>query len=190
MVSLRLIGFGGWRWEEKKRRSQEMSEGDIHKAAAGFWLSRPLVNIIQFTYPAYASFKALQTDEPDDDQQWLSYWIIVGIFNILEFFLDIIMRFLPVPFYYEFKILFLLWAQLPFTKGAFHLYKTIVEPWLRKYEGSIDEALASAGYKGKVLIKKGLHELLARGQKLTATQSQPGVQFQGLDEITESEKDQ
>jgi receptor expression-enhancing protein 5/6 len=29
-----------------------------------------LVNILGFLYPAYASFKALETKEADDDKQW------------------------------------------------------------------------------------------------------------------------
>jgi len=52
--------------------------------------------------------------------QWLSYWIIFSLFTLVEFFLDIILAW--VPLYYEAKLIFILWLALPQTKGALKLW--------------------------------------------------------------------
>ena len=36
-------------------------------------------NVVGFVYPAYMSFKAIETeDDVDDDIQWLTYWVVFG----------------------------------------------------------------------------------------------------------------
>lgn len=35
-----------------------------------------LTNIVGFGYPAYASFKAIESADKDDDIQWLTYWYL------------------------------------------------------------------------------------------------------------------
>jgi receptor expression-enhancing protein 1/2/3/4 len=49
---------------------------------------------------------------------------------------------LRIPFYYLFKMLFLLYLALPQTQGASYLYQTQLEPTLRAHEQQIDAALA------------------------------------------------
>lgn len=46
--------------------------------------------------------------------------------------------------YYEAKIVFIAWLTLPQFQGATVLYRTLIEPALRKYEGEIDEGIARA----------------------------------------------
>ena len=45
-----------------------------------------LCNLIGFFYPVYASIKAVETDNKEDDTRWLIYWIIYAFFNIIETF--------------------------------------------------------------------------------------------------------
>lgn len=47
-----------------------------------------------------------------------------------------------IPFYYLFKMLFLLYIALPQTQGASYLYQTQLAPALRAHESQIDAALA------------------------------------------------
>lgn len=47
-----------------------------------------------------------------------------------------------IPFYYFFKMLFLLYIALPQTQGASYLYQTQLAPALRAHESQIDAALA------------------------------------------------
>ena len=42
-----------------------------------------LTNFIGLLYPAYKSFKSLQTKDKDDDSQWLTYWIVFSFSNLL-----------------------------------------------------------------------------------------------------------
>jgi len=46
--------------------------------------------VVGYAYPAYCSFKALRTVDEHDDHQWLMYWIVFGLFNVFEFFADIL----------------------------------------------------------------------------------------------------
>jgi len=82
-------------------------------------------NLFAFV-PIYASFKALRTIEKDDDEFWLTYWVVYGSLGLFESFFDVI--FFWMPFYYLAKIAFLVWAFAPQTRGASHIYRTLLAP--------------------------------------------------------------
>jgi len=96
-----------------------------------------IANLVGFIYPAYASFKALETPDDRDDKLWLSYWIVFGFFNCLEFFADLLLFWLP--FYYFLKLIFLIYLFAPQTKGAAVIYEKFLGPVLRQYQGKIDQ---------------------------------------------------
>lgn len=97
-------------------------------------------SVICFVYPAYKSFKAVESPQGDDDTQWLTYWIVYSTFNILEYFADII--FFWIPMFQLLKCLFLLWCMWPIpNNGASVVYKKILRPFLLKNEEKIDARL-------------------------------------------------
>jgi len=100
-----------------------------------------LCNIVGFVYPAFKSFEAIE-NKKKDDTQWLIYWVVYAFFSILEVFIDILLFW--IPFYYAFKMAFLLWAMLPQTKGAKFLYDSFLKDFLKKNESKIDAALNDA----------------------------------------------
>jgi receptor expression-enhancing protein 5/6 len=99
-------------------------------------------SLVGFAYPAYKSFQAIESKVKGDDTQWLVYWVIFAIFSIMETFVDLVLYW--IPFYYAFKLAFLLWAMLPQTKGAKFLYDSFLKDFLKKNESRIDAALADA----------------------------------------------
>jgi receptor expression-enhancing protein 5/6 len=101
-----------------------------------------LSSIVGFAYPAFKSFQAIETKHKGDDTQWLVYWVIFAFFSIMETFVDLLLYW--IPFYYAFKLAFLLWAMLPQTKGAKFVYDNFLKDLLKKNESRIDAAMADA----------------------------------------------
>ncbi|KAG0659445.1 ER membrane protein DP1/Yop1 [Monosporozyma unispora] len=86
-----------------------------------------LSNFIGFIIPTINSIKALKTKgDHSDDQFWLSYWIIFGFLNIIEFWSSTILYL--VPFYWVLKVVFLLYISIPSTGGCQWVYNKLIEP--------------------------------------------------------------
>jgi len=86
-------------------------------------------NLVGWALPAYLSFKAIETPSPQDDIQWLTYWVVFGFFNFMESFaLRIVLYYLP--WYFAFKTVFILWLQLPAFRGAQTTYLVVLKPVL------------------------------------------------------------
>ena len=49
-------------------------------------------SLVGFAFPAYASFKAIESPGKDDDTQWLTYWVVFAVFSLLEVFADTVRR--------------------------------------------------------------------------------------------------
>ena len=77
-------------------------------------MSRFLCILAGVFYPAYASFKALENPETNENKQWLTYWTIYACSTSLE---TLSAKFASwVPGYYIVKAMVLLWLMLPKTK--------------------------------------------------------------------------
>merc|ERR1711982_81219 len=88
-----------------------------------------------FAYPAYMSFKAIDTIETlEDDIQWLTYWIVFSFMSFLETYATAIISF--VPFYFGFKIMFMIWLYHPKYQGASLVYKQVLRPMFYPYYAS------------------------------------------------------
>ncbi|RHY33718.1 hypothetical protein DYB32_001460 [Aphanomyces invadans] len=105
----------------------------------GSAISRPVVTTVGVLYPAYASFKALETPQTDDDKQWLTYWVVFSITSSAEEVAEKVVSYLPG--YYVCKCIFLIWMMLPKTRGAIWVYEKFILPLLVKYEPVIDAKL-------------------------------------------------
>ena len=94
-------------------------------------------------YPAYASYKAVRTKNVKEYVKWMMYWIVFALFTSVETFSDFMFSFW-FPFYYEIKIIFLIWLLSPATKGSSLLYRKFVHPQLLRREQKIDEMIVAA----------------------------------------------
>ncbi|KAH8556781.1 TB2/DP1, HVA22 family-domain-containing protein [Umbelopsis sp. PMI_123] len=101
-----------------------------------------ITNTIGWLYPAYASFKAIETPGKDDDTQWLTYWTVFGFVQTIEYFADILLYWFP--FWYTFKVLLFLWLALPQFRGAEFLYNRFLRPVLIRAQPNIDSKLHNA----------------------------------------------
>lgn len=109
-------------------------------------LSRLLILVCGTLYPAYASYKAIRTRNAKEYAKWMMYWVVFAFFLSIETFSDVFLSWMP--FYYELKIVFVIWLLSPMTKGSSFLFKKFVHPQLKKREKEIDEYIAQARTKG------------------------------------------
>lgn len=56
-------------------------------------------------------FKAIETPSVTDDRQWLTYWSIFGAVKIVEYFLNVLLYW--VPYWFVIKTILFLWLALP-----------------------------------------------------------------------------
>lgn len=56
--------------------------------------------------------------------KWMMFWIVFAAFCIFETFSDIFISFW-FPFYYELKVIFIIWLVSPWTKGATIMYRKV-----------------------------------------------------------------
>ncbi|EDQ89756.1 uncharacterized protein MONBRDRAFT_16940, partial [Monosiga brevicollis MX1] len=90
--------------------------------------------LLGFIYPAYKSFKAIESQEKSDDTQWLIYWTVFAFFCVLEIFTDFILFWFP--FYYVFKLGFLAWCMYPDRRmnGSIIVYNSVIKKFLLQHE--------------------------------------------------------
>jgi len=88
---------------------------------------RFLSHLVAFV-PLYRTYKALKTPQKDDDVIWLTYWVLSGSFSVLESFLRPFSSWFAI--FFLIKIVFLIWAFHPTSKGSLIVFKKFVEPAL------------------------------------------------------------
>lgn len=125
-----------------------------------------LVNLIGFLYPAYKSCKAIDSEETDDDTQWLTYWVVYAAFGIVEFFTDILLSWFP--FYFLGKCAFLIWCMMPIANnGAAIVYNNLIKPFIKKHEKNIEKAFTMAGDIAKDVGKEALSKAKDAASNIT-----------------------
>ncbi|GIY21739.1 receptor expression-enhancing protein 2 [Caerostris darwini] len=116
-------------------------------------LSRLVLLVFGTLYPAYASYKTVKTKNVRDYVKWMMYWIVFALYTCIEIFTDIFIAFW-CPFYYELKIIFVLWLICPATRGSTYIFKKIINPRLSKYETGIDAHIDSLWDHGYDIMRK------------------------------------
>mmetsp|Transcript_56674 Transcript_56674/g.137762 ORF Transcript_56674/g.137762 Transcript_56674/m.137762 type:complete len:671 (-) Transcript_56674:87-2099(-) len=110
----------------KPKRCTEPDAGPYCIAEpAGFGkLCEVFGGILSVVYGGYQSLLAIETPGGDDDQQWLTFWVISVTTLVVEHnFARVLLS--KFPMYYEAKLILLVWLML--YGGAIKIYR-----WLRR----------------------------------------------------------
>ena len=87
--------------------------------------------VLTVVYPGVQSIKALESKNNDeDDKVWLTYWVVFGIFTLLDEWLGFLLAY--IPFYFYIRLGFFLYLMLPQTKGAKTVYEKGLRPLLQQ----------------------------------------------------------
>ncbi len=101
-----------------------------------------ITTVVGIAYPAFWSMRAIESSEQDDDKQWLTYWVVFALFSLIDLFSGFVLRF--IPFYFFFKLIFLIWCFLPNFRGATIVYDLVLVKIFKKYEREIEDGLNKA----------------------------------------------
>ncbi|KAJ7544128.1 hypothetical protein O6H91_09G065500 [Diphasiastrum complanatum] len=108
----------------------------------GSFLTRGIIMLLGYMYPAYECFKAVEKNRPDIQQLrfWCQYWMIIAIITVVERVADVFISW--VPMYCEAKLAFIIYLWYPKTKGTSYIYCSFLKPFLLSRETEIDQRLS------------------------------------------------
>ncbi|XAR61667.1 hypothetical protein NMG60_11016152 [Bertholletia excelsa] len=107
----------------------------------GSFLTRGLLMVFGYAYPAYECFKTVEKNKPDIEQLrfWCQYWILVAVLTVCERIGDTFVSW--VPMYSEAKLAFFIYLWFPKTKGTTYVYDSFFRPYIARHETEIDRNL-------------------------------------------------
>ncbi|EPS58658.1 hypothetical protein M569_16154 [Genlisea aurea] len=109
----------------------------------GSFITRGLVLIFGYAFPAYECYKSVEMNKPDIHRLrfWCQYWILVAGLTICEKISDLFIGWLPM--YGEAKLAFFIYLWFPKTKvGTTYVYDSFFRPYVAKHETEIDRNLS------------------------------------------------
>ncbi|CAB52881.1 Protein yop1 [Schizosaccharomyces pombe] len=92
------------------------------------WGGFLLTNLLAFAMPAFFSINAIETTNKADDTQWLTYYLVTSFLNVIEYWSQLILYYVPV--YWLLKAIFLIWLALPKFNGATIIYRHLIRPYI------------------------------------------------------------
>merc|ERR1719330_2041325 len=87
-----------------------------------------VTDLVSFVYPAYMSFKAIDSPKASDHTQWLVYWVVFSFASIIESVAGFLTDF--IPFYFFLKVGFFIWLYHPKFMGAGLVYTQAIQPFV------------------------------------------------------------
>merc|ERR1711936_482973 len=100
--------------------------------------------LLGVTYPAFASLKAVLSDSPDRCIACLRYWVVLGVFSVVELLLDPLLNpsttSCSLPTYPMLKCILLAWCMAPVQwNGSDLIFNKILLPIFKKHHVQIEE---------------------------------------------------
>lgn len=143
-----------------------------------------LTLVITVLYPAAKSIQALETEETDDDKQWLTYWIIFGIFTLLDDFLGCILN--MIPYYFWIKLVFFIYLFAPQTNGSKTIYEKVVKPLLDKYKDKIEQLISEVKSSAGDAANLAKQEALNKARDPKVFQQAANLAFSAQNELNKA----
>ena len=74
-------------------------------------------------YPGFASLRAVLLENPESAVAWMKYWVVLGVFSVIELLIDLVLNPLPYSFpaYLICKCTFLVWCMAPIEMNGSHV---------------------------------------------------------------------
>ncbi|KAL1199232.1 HVA22-like protein h [Cardamine amara subsp. amara] len=126
----------------------------------GSFLTRGLVMVFGYAYPAYECYKTVEKNKPEIQQLrfWCQYWILVAALTVFERVGDAFASW--VPLYCEAKLAFFIYLWFPKTRGTTYVYDSFFKPYVAKHENEIDRNLielrTKAGDMAVIVCRKAV----------------------------------
>eukprot|EP01041_Mallomonas_annulata_P004809 gene4809-9590_t len=121
-------------------------------------ISKVLLSLFGYIFPALSSAQAVVTNDEDGLREWLTYWSVFSCFYFVEAWFDAVLyRF---PFYYEMKIISVLWLTLPRFQGAFRIYTYAIQPYFEANEHIIDKQINDITDEFKIRATRQLRNII------------------------------
>lgn len=138
-------------------------------------------NLVLFCMAAYSSFRNIEVSTKDEDCRWIVFWLVFGLFNLADYFVDSIRQHFPV--FWLFKLLFLSWCLLPTSRnGVTVIYFHLLQPL---FLGSEDDLRAYAGLRRPLEVHQDQQRMLP-SQSLKRTSATNSL---GLQDVTKAPQD-
>ena len=115
-------------------------------------------SILSLLFPLYASHRALTSQPPSPLTPWLTYYIVLSAFLLIENHLSYLLAL--IPFYAYLRLFLFLYLLLPQTQGANHVYQTYISPFLIQHEAQIERNISDAHDRMKSASVAHLHQAI------------------------------
>mmetsp|Transcript_19524 Transcript_19524/g.28918 ORF Transcript_19524/g.28918 Transcript_19524/m.28918 type:complete len:115 (-) Transcript_19524:13-357(-) len=102
-------------------------------------IAKFLITLLVSFWAPWQSFRAIRSTAKDDDTEWLTFWMIYSIFELVEWGLDKAMS--SFEYYWEVKLVFIVY--LVFFRGSLMIYR-ILEPMLNKWDKMLHRKILPA----------------------------------------------
>jgi len=119
---------------------------------------------LAYIVPGYQTFKAIEKKGSSDVKDWAEYWVVFSTFYVTQWLLDFVLSWLP--FYYLFKLGFILALWHPSTRVAQSLYQKALSPLAITYEADIDRLHADLRTKTADLVGQHANTLKLQARKV------------------------
>ncbi|KAF5747769.1 hypothetical protein HS088_TW05G00496 [Tripterygium wilfordii] len=107
----------------------------------GDFITRTLILLLGYGYPAFECFKATELNRVSVEELrfWCQYWTIVAVLTICERIGDTFISWLPM--YGEMKLAFFIYLWYPKFKGTGFVYDKLLRPYITNNEPDLERKL-------------------------------------------------